>query len=118
MSKKRVGRGNSSKIGNTCGRGYKGQKSRSGYSKKKFFIGGQTPYNILFPKFGFKKNKKIKKITKNIFYFTFFYNKKIKILYNNYLIKKTFFYINICSKMFKKKIENIGGYVYEIHNRL
>ncbi|QSW37689.1 uL15 family ribosomal protein [Candidatus Vidania fulgoroideae] len=54
MKAKRIGRGNSSKKGNTAGRGNKGQKSRSGYSKRRFFIGGQTPTNILRPKFGFK----------------------------------------------------------------
>ncbi|MGX7582718.1 hypothetical protein ACWNX2_00775 [Candidatus Vidania fulgoroideorum] len=64
MKTKRIGRGNGSKRGNTAGRGNKGQKSRSGYSKKNFFIGGQTPNNILRPKFGFKTTPRRNNLTK------------------------------------------------------
>ena len=41
--RKRVGRGNASGWGGECGRGHKGQKSRSGYSSKPGFEGGQLP---------------------------------------------------------------------------
>ncbi len=51
--KKRVGRGMGSGTGKTCGRGYKGQKSRSGGSIKPGFEGGQMPLQMRLPKFGF-----------------------------------------------------------------
>ena len=53
-SKKRsVGRGEGSKKGGTSTRGHKGAKSRSGYSKKIGFEGGQQPLQRRVPKFGF-----------------------------------------------------------------
>ncbi len=51
--KKRVGRGPGSGLGKTAGRGHKGQKSRSGYSKKIGFEGGQMPLQRRLPKRGF-----------------------------------------------------------------
>jgi len=53
-TKKRVGRGEGSGIGGTSTRGHKGQKSRSGYSRKTGFEGGQMPLQRRVPKFGFK----------------------------------------------------------------
>lgn len=50
---KRVGRGIGSGLGKTCGRGHKGQKSRSGGSVKPGFEGGQMPLQRRLPKFGF-----------------------------------------------------------------
>jgi large subunit ribosomal protein L15 len=69
--KKRVGRGPGSGIGKTCGRGHKGQKSRSGYSRKRFFEGGQTPLYRRLPKFGFfsQKSSLLKIITFNQNYY-------------------------------------------------
>ena len=83
--KKRLGRGQGSGKGGTATRGHKGAKSRSGYSKKLGFEGGQMPLQRRIPKFGFKNinrveyqpvnlnalqllvdNKKIKKGTINI----------------------------------------------------
>ena len=83
--KKRIGRGQGSGKGGTSTRGHKGAKSRSGYSKKLGFEGGQMPLQRRIPKFGFKNinrkeyqavnldalqllvdNKKIKKKTVNI----------------------------------------------------
>ena len=83
--KKRIGRGQGSGKGGTATRGHKGAKSRSGYSKKLGFEGGQMPLQRRIPKFGFKNinrkeyqavnldalqllvdNKKIKKKTVNI----------------------------------------------------
>lgn len=51
--KKRVGRGPGSGLGKTAGRGNKGQKSRSGYSAKVGFEGGQMPLQRRLPKRGF-----------------------------------------------------------------
>jgi len=51
---KRVGRGQGSGKGGTSTRGHKGAKSRSGYSKKIGFEGGQMPLQRRVPKFGFK----------------------------------------------------------------
>jgi large subunit ribosomal protein L15 len=51
--KKRVGRGPGSGLGKTAGRGNKGQKSRSGYSRKVGFEGGQMPLQRRLPKRGF-----------------------------------------------------------------
>lgn len=50
---KRVGRGIGSGTGKTCGRGHKGQKSRSGGSVKPGFEGGQMPLQKRLPKYGF-----------------------------------------------------------------
>ncbi len=50
---KRVGRGEGSGKGGTSTRGHKGAKSRSGYSKKIGFEGGQMPLQRRVPKFGF-----------------------------------------------------------------
>jgi large subunit ribosomal protein L15 len=52
--KKRIGRGQASGKGGTSTRGHKGQKSRSGYSRKIGFEGGQMPLQRRVPKFGFK----------------------------------------------------------------
>lgn len=52
--KKRLGRGQGSGKGGTSARGHKGQKSRSGYSQKIGFEGGQMPLHRTSPKFGFK----------------------------------------------------------------
>ena len=51
--KKRIGRGPGSGSGKTAGRGHKGQKSRSGYSRKRGFEGGQMPLHRRLPKRGF-----------------------------------------------------------------
>ena len=53
-NKKRIGRGQASGTGGTATRGHKGQKSRSGYSRKTGFEGGQMPLQRRVPKFGFK----------------------------------------------------------------
>lgn len=49
-NRKRKGRGNASGSGGECGRGHKGQKSRSGYSRQTGFEGGQTPLYRRLPK--------------------------------------------------------------------
>jgi large subunit ribosomal protein L15 len=54
---KRVGRGIGSGLGKTCGRGHKGQKSRSGGFHKIGFEGGQMPLQRRLPKVGFNSRK-------------------------------------------------------------
>lgn len=54
---KRVGRGIGSGLGKTCGRGHKGQKSRSGGFHKVGFEGGQMPLQRRLPKIGFRSRK-------------------------------------------------------------
>jgi len=56
---KRIGRGQGSGYGGTSTKGHKGQKSRSGYSKKKGFEGGQMPLHRVVPKSGFKNRNRI-----------------------------------------------------------
>ncbi len=58
-TRKRVGRGTGSGLGGTSTRGHKGAKSRSGYSKKIGFEGGQMPIQRRLPKFGFKSLDKV-----------------------------------------------------------
>jgi large subunit ribosomal protein L15 len=55
----RRGRGEATGNGGTAGRGHKGAKSRSGYSKKVGFEGGQMPLQRRVPKFGFTSKKSL-----------------------------------------------------------
>ena len=56
---KRIGRGQGSGHGGTSTRGHKGQKSRSGYSRKIGFEGGQMPLQRVVPKSGFKNLNRV-----------------------------------------------------------
>ncbi len=56
---KRIGRGQGSGKGGTSTRGHKGAKSRSGYSSKGGFEGGQMPLQRRVPKFGFKSPNRV-----------------------------------------------------------
>ena len=58
-TRKRIGRGAGSGLGGTSTRGHKGAKSRSGYSKKIGFEGGQMPLQRRLPKFGFTNLKRV-----------------------------------------------------------
>ncbi len=58
-SRKRIGRGQGSGKGGTSTRGHKGAKSRSGYSKKVGFEGGQMPLQRRVPKFGFRNINRV-----------------------------------------------------------
>ena len=58
-NKKRVGRGQGSGRGGTSTRGHKGAKSRSGYSRKEGFEGGQMPLQRRVPKFGFTNPNRV-----------------------------------------------------------
>ena len=99
--KKRLGRGIGSTKGKTCGRGHKGQKSRSGVAIKSF-EGGQMPLYRRLPKRGFKsfkKNKLIALINLSMIH-KCFEKKKISpkdIIDLNYLQK-----INLVNKKYKK----------------
>ncbi|HNV81141.1 MAG: 50S ribosomal protein L15 [Tenuifilaceae bacterium] len=57
--RKRIGRGQGSGYGGTSTRGHKGAQSRSGYSKKIGFEGGQMPLQRRLPKFGFKNKFRV-----------------------------------------------------------
>tara|TARA_Y100000588_G_scaffold325709_1_gene359648 strand:+ start:132 stop:587 length:456 start_codon:yes stop_codon:yes gene_type:complete len=135
-SKKRLGRGIGSSKGKTCGRGHKGQKSRSGVAIKSF-EGGQMPLYRRLPKRGFKsfankkdiaiinlskvqdiiiKNKNIlsEKINLHNLQKSKFINKKykkLKLLGIGDLKQKFNIEVNSISKSAKEKIEKIGGKV-------
>jgi len=59
FSNKRLGRGQGSGMGGTSTRGHKGAKSRSGYSRKIGFEGGQMPLQRVVPKSGFKNFNRV-----------------------------------------------------------
>ena len=63
-SRKRVGRGIGSGVGKTCGRGHKGQSSRSGGFTKIGFEGGQMPLQRRLPKVGF--TSRISRVTSQV----------------------------------------------------
>ena len=79
--KKRLGRGQGSGKGGTATRGHKGAKSRSGYSKKLGFEGGQMPLQRRIPKFGFKNINRLEYQPINL--------DKLQSLYDKKKIKKT-----------------------------
>ena len=128
---KRIGRGEGSKRGGTATRGHKGQKSRSGYSKKIGFEGGQQPLQRRVPKFGFTNpnrveykgvnldrlqelvdNKKIKtKVDKQTLIDNGLAKKKdlVKILGRGELKAKLDITIHSFSKSAKAAIEKAGG---------
>ena len=64
--RRRVGRGPGSGLGKTCGKGQKGQKSRSGGSIHPWFEGGQTPLQRRLPKVGFKNPFSKRIVTVNV----------------------------------------------------
>ena len=65
-SKKRIGRGQGSGRGGTSTRGHKGAQSRSGYSQKIGFEGGQMPLYRRVPKFGFKNINRVEYTAVNL----------------------------------------------------
>ena len=93
--KRAVGRGEGSKKGGTSTRGHKGAKSRSGYSKKIGFEGGQQPLQRRVPKFGFTSPNRVEYNGVNLDTIeNLFNNKKLKSkitkedLMNNGLVQK------------------------------
>ena len=65
-SKKRIGRGTGSGRGGTSTRGHKGAQSRSGYSRKIGFEGGQMPLQRRVPKFGFQNPTRVEYVGVNL----------------------------------------------------
>lgn len=65
-ARKRKARGQGSGTGGTATRGHKGQKSRSGYSKKRAFEGGQMPLQMRLPKRGFKNINRVEYVPLNL----------------------------------------------------
>jgi large subunit ribosomal protein L15 len=63
---KRKGRGEGSGMGGTSTRGHKGAKSRSGYSSKRHFEGGQMPLQMRLPKRGFKNPNRVESVPMNL----------------------------------------------------
>lgn len=132
--KKRVGRGPGSGLGKTAGRGHKGQKSRSGYSRKIGFEGGQMPLQRRLPKRGFTNifKKKWLEISLSKLEENFNANDEItpEVLHDRGLIKKAKHdlvilgsgeitkAIKVSAHRFtqsaKEKIEKAGGTVIEI----
>ena len=134
-NKKRLGRGIGSGKGKTCGRGHKGQKSRSGVAIKSF-EGGQMPLYRRLPKRGFKSTKKkaiaiinlsriqeivnnkkilpdIKINLQNLQKSKLINNKyrKLKVLASGDIKKKFDVEVNFISQSAKEKIEKSGGKV-------
>jgi len=64
--RKRIARGTGSGHGGTATRGHKGAKSRSGYSRKRNFEGGQMPLQMRLPKRGFKNINRVDYATLNL----------------------------------------------------
>ena len=91
----RVGRGHGSGGGGTAKRGHKGAKSRSGYSQKRGFEGGQMPLQRRVPKFGFKNINRIEykainlDTIQSLFDKTGITNIDLGVLYNNGLTSKS-----------------------------
>ena len=131
-SKKRVGRGHGSGWGKTCGRGHKGQKSRSGASIPAWFEGGQMPLVRRIPKSGPRRigHVRIEYSVVNIQTLSIFEdgatvsletmfesgivkgkNSRVKILGDGEIEKKLTVQAHKFSKTAVEKIEAVGGTV-------
>ena len=134
-TRKRIGRGAGSGLGGTSTRGHKGAKSRSGYSKKVGFEGGQMPLQRRVPKFGFKninrveykainpdtiqklaEAKSLVKVGINDFIEAGFIssNQLVKVLGNGALTNKLEVEANAFSKSAAAAIEAAGGTVVKL----
>ena len=127
--RKRVGRGDSSGLGRTCGRGEKGQKSRSGSVIRPHFEGGQIPLFRRIPKRGFNHPSHKEFNLVNVSVLEKFFepgdevtpdvlrdkgvirknNLPVKVLANGELSKKLTVKASKFSKAAKEKIEAAGG---------
>lgn len=131
-SRKRIGRGQGSGYGGTSTRGHKGAKSRSGYSRKVGFEGGQMPLYRLVPKFGFKNINRVEYIGINLDTLeqmsekfntnditvdllkencVISRNEKVKVLGRGELTKAINVTVNAISKNAKAAVESKGGVV-------
>lgn len=133
-SEKRIARGQGSGRGGTSTRGHKGAKSRSGYSKKRAFEGGQMPLQMRLPKRGFKNPNRVNYIALNLDWIAAYAEKNnitaispeilkeagvikksdvIKVLGRGTLNGKVDVTANAFSESAKKAIESAGGTVTE-----
>lgn len=126
---KRLGRGVASGKGGTSTRGHKGAKSRSGYSRKLGFEGGQMPIQRRLPKFGFKPINRVEYKAINLFALQALADKgitdisvntlieagmitkkqKVKILAKGELNSKVNVEAHAFSKSGQEAIEKVGG---------
>ena len=101
---KRLGRGEGSGKGGTSARGHKGAKSRSGYSKKIGFEGGQMPLQRRVPKFGFTNINRIEHQGVNL--------DKLQLLFDNGIVTDTVdFSVLIANRLATKNelVKILGG---------
>ena len=131
-NRKRIGRGTGSGRGGTSTRGHKGAKSRSGYSRKAGFEGGQMPLQRRVPKFGFKNVNRVEFKVINLDILQALVDKtgvsditfevlrtngvasktdKIKILGRGELKSKVSIKLHAVSSSAKEAIEKLGGSV-------
>lgn len=129
-SGKRIARGQGSGRGGTSTRGHKGAKSRSGYSRKRAFEGGQMPLQMRLPKRGFKNPNAVTYIGLNLDWISAYAEKnnitsispeslkasgvikkndKIKVLGRGELTQKVTISAHAVSESAKKSIEDNGG---------
>ncbi len=129
-SKRRIARGQGSGYGGTSTRGHKGAKSRSGWSKKRNFEGGQMPLQMRLPKRGFKNINRVEYVAINVARLQEIHEKfglstidhaslysngiikkgdKIKVLGNGDISAKVTVSAHACSESAKSKIEGVGG---------
>lgn len=131
-SRKRIARGTGSGRGGTSTRGHKGAKSRSGWSRKRNFEGGQMPLQMRLPKRGFKNINRVSYVPLNLSRLQEIYDKykvdtinpevlaekgivrkgnKIKILAGGEMACKLNVSVHAMSETAKKAIEQAGGTV-------
>lgn len=129
-SRKRIGRGTGSGKGGTSTRGHKGAKSRSGYSQKSGFEGGQMPLQRRVPKYGFKNINRVEykainldviqalaeSTNETVFNFDFFKahglvskNDKVKVLGRGEINKGVEIHAHAFSQSATESIEKAGG---------
>ena len=129
-AKKKIARGQGSGRGGTSTRGHKGQKSRSGYSRKRNFEGGQMPLQMRLPKRGFKNPNRVSYTAINLDRLEAIIEKfdlvevtieslvengivgqndRVKILASGELSKKVSVTAHACSEAAKAAIESKGG---------
>lgn len=130
--RKRIARGQGSGHGGTATRGHKGAKSRSGYSRKRNFEGGQMPLQMRLPKRGFKSPNRVAYVAINLGRLQEIHEKyglsevstavlyekriikkgdKVKILGDGNLDAKISVSVDAISENAKSKIESLGGTV-------
>ena len=128
--RKRIARGQGSGRGGTSTRGHKGQKSRSGYSRKRNFEGGQMPLQMRLPKRGFKNINRVEYVPINLSRLQAIADKysldtidletlvakgivkktdKVKLLGRGELTAKLTVNVHASSEAAKKAVESTGG---------